>query len=132
MSHLVTYNCKSQKGINSCATDNTGQHTVVGEMKCDQNDCTQKTCPKPCSDIKQCDIGGHYTHKPIAGSTYEYLGPVDYTGKTKAQYYSRSQTGIKSLSKEDLQDLTEDDLQRNKKGTDYANSTQDIINKLKK
>ena len=73
-------------------------------------------------------VTGHYTKNIPTGMTGEYLGPTNYNGDTKPQYYVMSTR--KNISPENLKNLTEDDIKKVESATNFIRSSQDILDIL--
>ena len=113
------------------ATDGSGKHIMQNKTICAETGCEAKTCPKPCDKIISSEGLGHYTHKPPTNSKSEHLSTYDIQGNTKNQHFVKSQNKP-TMTSEDLKNLTEDDMIKDDKATNFCQSAQDIFDKITK
>ena len=122
---------KSAKVKQAYSNDDQTGHTHGVKVSCETDpNCINKNCNTLCGPTQKFEVCGHTTHKIPTGKKGDILGDTDYNNKEKKQYWCEAEEK-KEISTEDLKNLNEDDMQLNKKATDYFNSTNEILEKIK-
>lgn len=116
------------------APDSTGQHKVQMNTFCQDKACEKKDCNTPCEEIKEAEITGNYTHaskiknNPNINKVVK-VKDTDFDGNKKPQYFAKLSKRTK-LSKKELEDFTENDIEVDKKATKICNLDPNILKEV--
>jgi hypothetical protein len=110
---------KFKKDAKSYATDDNTGHIMHTKVKCNDPTCATRDCKTPCGEVTQVEVDGHFSHSIPANKTGGVVNPTDINNDPVPQKFVKAQTK-KTISKNTLKDLTEDDMHSHADGTTFA------------